>query len=300
MRVLRNLKWIWLVLLIGGVALSGASKQETILTVCPSGCQFAKIQEAIEFANEGDIIQVGSGIYQENLLIGKRITLKGTNSGKVLLKAAVESEPAVLIQAAQGVVLTSISIRGGSVGIKIVEASVKILGNMIVANHFGIEVVGFALPEILIQDNLITGHRRGVGIKLLGRVRALVNNNRIQSVATGMIIGGQIISAIRGNQISDCWDGLLIGGSAQATVSGNQIFENHNDGIRLSEMATVEIIENKINNNWGWGLSLWQRPCYDTNARFNGSIEGTHNEIIENVKGNLCPPSYPWPAGFKK
>lgn len=273
------------------------------LTVCPQGppaCQFAKIQEAIESAREEDIIQVGPGIYQENLLIGKRITLKGIDPGKVLLKAAVESEPAILIQVAQGVVLTSMGIRGGDVGIRIVEASVRILGNRIVAEHFGIDAVGFALPEILIQDNLVTGHRRGVGIKFLGRIQALVDGNRIQRVTTGMIVGGQVISAIWGNQISDCWDGLLIGGSVQATVSGNQIFKNHNDGIRLSEIVTVEIVGNKINNNWGWGLSLWQRPCYDTDARFDGSIKGAHNEIIENVKSDLCPADYPWPAGFKK
>ena len=39
----------------------------SVITVCSGGCDFTSIQEAINMANHGDIIQIGPETYQENL-----------------------------------------------------------------------------------------------------------------------------------------------------------------------------------------------------------------------------------------
>ncbi|MDH7504895.1 MAG: hypothetical protein QHH25_01970, partial [Candidatus Acetothermia bacterium] len=77
MRLSSDWRWVCPVLLIIALALTAGTEQAPILTVCPSGCQFAKLQEAIEAASEGDSIQIGAGIYRENLVIRKRVTLTG-------------------------------------------------------------------------------------------------------------------------------------------------------------------------------------------------------------------------------
>jgi pectin methylesterase-like acyl-CoA thioesterase len=54
---------------------------DTTITVCPNGCDFSSIQAAIDNSNPGDIIQVYSGGYNEQVFINKDIILKGIDTG---------------------------------------------------------------------------------------------------------------------------------------------------------------------------------------------------------------------------
>ena len=66
-------------LVLAGLNLSHAAAEDTI-TVCSSGCDFTSINEAIDVANNGDIIQLSAESYQEGTVIdtqGKAITLLG-------------------------------------------------------------------------------------------------------------------------------------------------------------------------------------------------------------------------------
>ena len=47
--------------------------------------EYKKIQEAINIANDGDIIFVNKGIYQENIFINKSITLTGENKNNTYI-----------------------------------------------------------------------------------------------------------------------------------------------------------------------------------------------------------------------
>lgn len=42
-----------------------------ILTVCPSGCDYSVIQDAINDASDGDTIQVQSGTYPEAVVVNR-------------------------------------------------------------------------------------------------------------------------------------------------------------------------------------------------------------------------------------
>ena len=54
--------------------------QAEIITVCPAGCNFTSIQDAINHAADGDTIQVMSGSYNEVITINRSVTLVGINS----------------------------------------------------------------------------------------------------------------------------------------------------------------------------------------------------------------------------
>jgi len=64
----------------------------------------------------------------------------------------------------------------------------------------------------------------------------------------------------------------VLEGSAQATIEGNTII-----------------------NNRGYGVALYQRPCYDTDKVFEGHISGKRNTIPGpgepggNGEGAVCP-----------
>src|SRR3989338_1291595 len=50
------------------------------VNVCGSGCDFNMIQGAINNASDGDIIDVGAGVYIETLVINKSLTLRGAQA----------------------------------------------------------------------------------------------------------------------------------------------------------------------------------------------------------------------------
>jgi hypothetical protein len=54
-------------------------------TVCPSGCPFTKVQDAVNAAEPGAVIGIGPGEYKENLSIPRNVTLVGDhNNGSIL------------------------------------------------------------------------------------------------------------------------------------------------------------------------------------------------------------------------
>ena len=81
----------------------------------------------------------------------------------------------------------------------------------------------------------------------------------------------------------------------------------------LKESLQIEISENRIEGNEAWGLALNLLPGWDSqvdqcNVKAPGEeqvfidpeITGSGNIFRNNGKGDLCPPDYPWPPGFRK
>jgi pectin methylesterase-like acyl-CoA thioesterase len=54
------------------------------ITVGPEDEDYQQIQQAINNASMGDVIEVHSGIYQERLHVTKALTLMGIDTGKGL------------------------------------------------------------------------------------------------------------------------------------------------------------------------------------------------------------------------
>ena len=74
---------IFILLLVVGLLFAVAPTKQAqagTLDVCPT-CTYTTINDAITAANPGDIINVGSGTYNENLYITKALTLRGPNAG---------------------------------------------------------------------------------------------------------------------------------------------------------------------------------------------------------------------------
>ncbi len=75
---------------------------------------YATIQAAIDAASAGDTIKISSGTFTENIVIDKKLRIRGKS--KTRLVAADGGEPTVTI-AADGVELKRLDIRDGSIGV---------------------------------------------------------------------------------------------------------------------------------------------------------------------------------------
>jgi len=57
----------------------------------------------------------------------------------------------------------------------------------------------------------------------------------------------------------------------------------------MRDSSQAKILDNKIFENKRYGVVLFQRPCFDTDEKFEGKVEGGGNEIHDNGKGDVCP-----------
>jgi nitrous oxidase accessory protein NosD len=63
------------------------------LAVCPSGCSYSSIQAAIGAAVAGDTIAIGTGVYAENVIVDKPLTLRRASRGSHPLIVPATSSP---------------------------------------------------------------------------------------------------------------------------------------------------------------------------------------------------------------
>ena len=70
-----------LVLAIAAIMLIVGFAQASTLTVCPSGCDYTSIQNAVYAAHPNDTIEVHSGTYNESVVLTKDINFTGVDTG---------------------------------------------------------------------------------------------------------------------------------------------------------------------------------------------------------------------------
>jgi parallel beta-helix repeat protein len=222
----RPLKLAALALLVLGLGLgTPVGLAQRTITVCPQGCQYAKIQEAINAASEGDTIQVKAGTYQENLTIIKRLTLQGEGKDKVTIQGTVT------ILSAKLVTLSGFTVKGGQ-GVYIEDSTTVVFSD----NAFVESTVEGLLARsssVTVRGNLIS-RNKSHGLLLAFGSRALITGNTITSN------GG---------------DGVTIRAS-QADLSDNIVRDNGGCGVRADADSTVtgSVTSANFGGNQGGGL----------------------------------------------
>ncbi len=233
--------------------------------------RYATIQEAIDAAEEGDIITVQSGVYRESIdFRGKNITLRsvdpddpaivgatiidGGGSGTVVAFRSGESENAVIsgftITRGSGVlvsgnsspVIEKCNIEDNTAefgaGIAVFDSSPTIRANLITGNS-GFLGGGIFIEESdpLVVENTITGNRAemGSGIVIISNSAPTVTDNLIADNVAARL-GGGIVVAVNSNP----------------TINNNIITANRaerNGGGLLIEESEPIIEDNNISRN---------------------------------------------------
>ncbi|HOO53320.1 MAG TPA: NosD domain-containing protein [Methanothrix sp.] len=209
---------------------------EIIATVCLNGCNYTTIQAAIEAAEDGEVVEVESGTYNENVVVDKSITLRGVDTGEGVPVVNARGNGSAVILKADGIVLE---------GLYITNA-----GSYPSA---GIEVVS--------NDNLIAGlgvwNSEWVGIYLKGCTNTTIS----ESISSNNGNDGILAFRAPGNFVKDNVvsnngdDGIQLLNSDNVRVESNVVVNNTDVGIFLDTSQNIVVVGNTLSyNNKGIGL----------------------------------------------
>ena len=119
------------------------------------------IQEAIDAAEEGDLVLVEPGTYTENIELRSGIDVAGRETARTLIAPDDASLPVVTIASAAGTRFSNVTIVDAGVGISVESSNGVEITNVVIdeATEAGIEIDGSA---VTVANNVF--YRNGVGV----------------------------------------------------------------------------------------------------------------------------------------
>ena len=236
----------------------GMVKAEPKTIVVPD--DYVSIQEAIDNALEGDTIYVKKGVYVENPVIDKSVSLVGEDRD-----ATVIDVTAGLKVERDNVIVTGFTIYDGWAGISVLANYCNISGNKITDATIGIQIVSS-------ENNYIIGNIfQSIGLS--SAIQLSYSNNNF----------------VNDNYIDLCTEGIqLREGSSNNTVTENTIGNVQDVAIRLlgSGLGRIwygpddnTIMRNNILNS-GCGTTVYgsNRNIISNNNYVNNTVQFSANE----------------------
>ena len=253
------------------------------------GEDFTGIQDAINNASDGDMILVYSGVYYENVVVNKSVTLKGIGHPRVRGSRIIRS---AITLTADGITLVGFNAtNSGSlwsdVGIKVTSNNNTITGNVFVNDGLSL----YSSYQNTVEDNTVNGKplvyledvsdykvedagqvilvnctnitvenldlsNTSVGVELLKTRNSRISNN---TVCNNNFVGISLYDSsnnntFTGNNVSSNGVGIYLSSSSSNTITGNTA-RNNFVGIHLNESCNNIITGNNASNNWG-GICL--------------------------------------------
>jgi len=243
------------------IAASTLSQAATI-TVGEDGCDFRRIEPALEAANIDDVIEVQSGEYWVNLNITTPfIILRGNDTGGGMPVLRAGSSTAEIERTSPGLT-EMVEMSGGT--------AVAIRADFVTVENFVITGVTWPIPYDTGEHRDAIGH---AGIKVYSDFNKIANNTFVgndltaiglMNASNNQIIGNTIkgvsfgyamnlynshANNIEKNAIVQNDWGIELQRSDSNTISENEICESVNDGIWAVNSNYTMITENIISRN---------------------------------------------------
>ena len=180
------------------VVLCGVAQLAAGATLCVSkntspGCPYSTIGAAVAAASAGDVVQVSQGNYHEDVVIGKTISLVGSNSNNTIIDATGLAN-GIYVDGLDNPGLFGVSVSGFQVqnanleGILVTNASdVTISGNHVLKNNLNLIISSdtcTGIPPFETSE----GDDCGEGIHFLGVDHSIIANNLVEKNAGGILL----------------------------------------------------------------------------------------------------------------
>ena len=192
-----------LLLLLISILILGCACASKI-TVGPKDSDYSQIQEAIDNSSKGDIIEVQSGLYYENVRILKPIALQGEDTGNGQPVVDAGGSGSVISIMANNTIVKGFNVTGsggcgcGNAGIKVDSSNNIIQNNVVYKNKYGIYIQSTSINNTFYSNDLINNSITVSDNGKDNRWNASLKADGLQGLFE-MISGPQI----RGNHYSD-------------------------------------------------------------------------------------------------
>ncbi len=245
---------------------------------------FSSIQDAIDdtLTLNGQTIEIMSGIYTENVIVNKSVTIRAVPGNKVTVNALNTSNPIFTITPSgsgsciEGLTLigptTSYTIRG----IFLQHANnCSIISNIINGNYYGI--ISYSSNYTLLLNNTINNSTYAINLDTSSG--NLIMGNLISENYEGIWAHNCMNNTIYKNNMSyNRYNGINFNG-INNLIFQNCISHNNGSGIIFSSSYNNSILENDISYNLENGLSFYS---FSGDVNFNRIIGNTLHGLITN------------------
>jgi parallel beta-helix repeat protein len=238
---------------------------------------FSSIQSAIDDIDtlDGDIITVGDGIYTENIVVNKILTIIAADGANVTVQAVdTNSNVFTINSSGSGSAIEGLNINGGYDGINLDSAdNCTITGNTITNNYNnGIDLENSSNNTIS-NNNITYNWNYGIYFELSSN--NIVSENTISDNWYGIYLDSSLNNSISCNNLTDSNYGIYGYVSSNTLISDNNI-TNDDSGIYLDSSSNNTISDNNITND-NKGIYLCNSP--ENTLRNNTLVDNWDDEF---------------------
>ena len=220
---------------------------------------FTIIQDAIDYANSGDIILVGSGIYHENIVIDKSISLIGLDKQNTIIDG-----------------------RGAGNVIKINSNNVEIYNLSIQSSgiYFPNSGINCSSDNNIIQNNIIKNCFYGITL-YYSNYNTIQNNFIKETYNCGIYITNSSSNSFLDNVIyNHTYNGIgIYSNSNNNNVKNNSFSNNGYCAINIRTSSNNRIMNNNISNN-NIGIHIPSNNNYLIDNFFSNNNKDIDEEIL--------------------
>ena len=234
----------------------------TVLYVGGSGPgNFSTIQNAIDNATDYDSIFVYNGVYYENIIIDKKVSLIGEQQSSTIIDGNNLAITVTIEKDDSSIQFFTIR-NGNYYGIFLDNTYRAIVKNNLITSNVDHGIFGYSIIDCIISNNEIASNENGIKLDYSSR-RCSIQNNSIHDHSQ---------------------NGIFLKSSYENAVEYNSLINNKYD-IELNQCNDTEILHNTIHNHGETGIQL--KKSDQNNIKYNTIIfENEGIEIWDESQGN--------------
>lgn len=266
------------------------ARSETRIVVGEGG-SFQSVQEAINAAQPGDVIEIRAGTYTGNITLDKRLTLQGI--GQAILRGS--GQGSVITVTASGCAIRAVIVEHSGNDLTREDSGVLIKSNdnLIEGNELRDVLYGIYLYRSRgnsLRRNTIRGRpevesgERGAGLHLWDSHNNTIDDNVIHETRDGMYIQSCSGNEIRRNRVFDLRYGLHYMNSNRNVFEDNY-FSNNVAGAAIMYSNQIEFRRNAFVHNRGFSsFGILFQDCEDLVAEENFIIDNETGIFMEALR----------------
>jgi hypothetical protein len=237
--------WLMMAVLVAGslAGFGALPAQAATLDVCPSGCPYTTIQQALAAAASGDTISVAPGTYPGGFTIGKNVTVVGSGAGQTSVMGAGKRGEDITVATGVTTAIEALTVDARAFGSNRSGDAVSNFGTLTVQNS---TVTGSINNDALFNDfsgtltvdhTTVSGNQTTDGILNAGGAVAIY-----RSTITKNSVGFSPITNTNGGMMT----------IAHSAISGNA--GGAAGGVENDRGSTLTIRASTISRNDGAGI----------------------------------------------